>query len=449
MTLNWFSPLPPARSAIASYTAAVLPELMRHAEVTVWSEAAAPSFISPAERGRQRGGSERDRAESVAVCSYRATAPPWEEITRADLSIYHIGNHALFHGGIWDLSRQHPGIVVLHDARLQELAVSWAHLRSDWGGYIDTMNRWHGPSAAAAAEDVRKGLVQPGALIESFPLTAAFVDRALGVVVHSDDAYRLVASVYRGPLVHLPLAFPARRADVVTRAWQPPFRLIMFGFLGGNRGLETILATLAALPERESFHLDVYGDLPETSRWQEQIAMSGLTHHVTLHGFVSDSALADALDRAHMVLNLRDPPRGEASYSLLQAWDHGLPAIVSNDGWFGELPETCVAFARHGAVQEDVVQHLHALLRTPDTYRDIGAAGRARLLHLHTPGAYADRLYRFAAHAAAQRSRSNALYMADRTAAAVRAVSGPHVDEWMLQRIATAIHALTSRRQRQ
>ena len=40
MRLNWFSPLPPAKSGIADYTFGILPELSSRAEVTLWTDRA-------------------------------------------------------------------------------------------------------------------------------------------------------------------------------------------------------------------------------------------------------------------------------------------------------------------------------------------------------------------------------------------------------------------------
>jgi glycosyltransferase involved in cell wall biosynthesis len=424
MKLNWFSPLPPTHSAIAAYATAVLPELQRHAEVTVWSDA--PDVARP---------------ERIELQHYRDDAPPWQAINNA-VSIYHIGNHALFHAGICELSRRHPGIVVLHDTRLQELAIGLAQLRNDWDGYVAAMNRHHGARGATAAQRLRAGLVAATELVEPFPLTAAFLDRALGVVVHSEEARQMVEAVTAGPILCSPLPYRATRTRVAPRSWQAPFRLIVFGFLGGNRGLDSALATLAAFPQRERFHLDVYGDLPEADRWRDRIHATGLSRHVTLHGFVSDAALAEALDHAHLVLNLRQPSRGEASFSLLQAWDHGLPAIVNRIGWFGELPPTCVAFAEPDRAGDDLRQHLHALLVDPEPYRRMGLAARERLLQQHDPPSYAARLARYAARADSQRGRSNAQLMADRAAVALRDVGGQHLDASALERIGSAIHCL-------
>lgn len=432
MKLNWFSPLPPARSAIATYAAAVLPELGRHAEVTVWSET--PSVSSPA------------ALEQPDVRTYRVQAPPWEEINRADVSIYHIGNHALFHAGIWDLSRRHPGIVVLHDARLQELVAACAGLANDGETYLAIMRRYHGARGEAAAADVWSGAVPAAELVVPFPLTGPFVDRALGTVVHSANALGLVEAHTSGPILCTVLPYEPTRASSAEREWRPPFRLIMFGFLGGDRGLESVLAALGALPERNAFHLDIYGELPESERWLARVHTAGLAGHVTLHGFVPTATLETALAHAHLALNLRSPSRGEASFSLLHAWDYALPVVVNSIGAFTEIPATCVAFAQPDTARDDVTRHLRALLADPDAYRRMGTAAREHLLRHHSPALYAERLARFAARAVANRNLSNALLMADRAAAALRAVAGARVDEQMLRRIAAVILGMTVER---
>ena len=46
MRIAYFSPLPPARSGIADYSAALLTELTRHAEVTTFTER--PASFDPA-----------------------------------------------------------------------------------------------------------------------------------------------------------------------------------------------------------------------------------------------------------------------------------------------------------------------------------------------------------------------------------------------------------------
>src|SRR3712207_5618000 len=105
MKINWFSPLPPAKTDIAHCTARVLPALAERARVTLWTDEA--SWDPGLER-------------YAAVRRYRPDAPPWTELNRADANVYHIGNNYLFHGSIWQVSRRLPGIVVMHDVRLHD-----------------------------------------------------------------------------------------------------------------------------------------------------------------------------------------------------------------------------------------------------------------------------------------------------------------------------------------
>src|SRR5579859_1494447 len=105
MKLNWFSPLLPARSGIANFTSHLMPALAARAEVTLWTDQA-----------------EWDSAleTHARVRRYEGESIPWPDVNQAEMSVYHLGNNPTFHHSIWQLSRKHPGIVVLHDLRLQD-----------------------------------------------------------------------------------------------------------------------------------------------------------------------------------------------------------------------------------------------------------------------------------------------------------------------------------------
>lgn len=422
MKLNWFSPLPPARTAIAAYAAAVLPQLKHYAEVTVWAEEEAPA--------------------ADEVRRYRCEAPPWNEIGRADVSVYHIGNNTRFHSGIWEISRHHPGIVVLHDARLQEFVVGHAHQRGAPDEYVADMTRYYGQRGRDTAQDLVDGNIPAQVLVEPYPLTALFVERALGIVVHSDEAFDLAEPHACGPILRTQLPYPLRQCRPPEREWRPPFRLVLFGFLGDNRCLDTVLAALRALSKAEDFHLDIYGELHDSHAWAARLVALGLAAHVTLHGFVAANVLEEALDGAHLALNLRHPSRGESSFSLLQAWDHELPVVVMRSGSFEELPGELVALVRPEAAVDDLLAHLEALRTGPNRYRAMGAAARERLLRLHHPTVYAERLVRLAEHAVTGRTRCNALRMAERAGAVLRDLISPQQDDAILRRVAGAVMSL-------
>jgi hypothetical protein len=83
---------------------------------------------------------------------------PWAELNRSDMSIYHIGNNALAHGAIWQVSRSHQGIVVLHDLCLQHLfaGLFWGAWH-DRDGYLAHMEKYYDWEGRLAAEEFWNG----------------------------------------------------------------------------------------------------------------------------------------------------------------------------------------------------------------------------------------------------------------------------------------------------
>src|SRR6266542_2879472 len=80
MKINWFSPLPPARSEIARYAAPVIEALSQQVQVIAWTDQ-----------------NEWDsRLEDFCdVVRYQADSIPWSRLNDSDVTVYHIGNNAL------------------------------------------------------------------------------------------------------------------------------------------------------------------------------------------------------------------------------------------------------------------------------------------------------------------------------------------------------------------
>src|SRR2546421_1966186 len=230
MKLNWFSPLPPAKTDIAHFTARVLPALSNLAEVTLWTD--------------QR---EWDQTlnKQVEVRSFRLERMPWAELNRADATIYQIGNNPLFHGSIWQISRLHAGIVVLHDFRLHHFfdglyRVKWR----DLGSYLTAMEAYYGEEGRRdAAESFQNEARNIAHMAEHYPLTRLAVEKALGVVVHSRESHDALSQDNDWPLVFAPLPFASGAISERSPARQagPPYRLIVFGYIGRNRRLDALL----------------------------------------------------------------------------------------------------------------------------------------------------------------------------------------------------------------
>jgi glycosyltransferase involved in cell wall biosynthesis len=362
------------KTDIARYTCELLPDVCSLADVTVWTT---------------QTKWDRSVSNELRIQRYGVDKVPWREIDRADMSIFQIGNNPEFHSDIWQIARQYPGVVVLHDRSLHHLFDGiYRRKHRDLSGYMEVMRRYYGSAGAEAAQHnfALRGR-ELDQLAIRFPLTEHALEGALGVLVHTPQAHQYLRNVLSVPVAYAPLPF--RLGDSLdashSRVWSvPPVRLVIFGYLGSNRRVEAILKALAQMSEQDKFLLDVYGVLSRKSEIKRQLKALKL-RNVTLHGFVSHDELTHALSSAHLAINLRYPSMGEASGSQLRIWSHALPSLVSEVGWYASLPRDTVRMVRPGEHEiPDIQRNLRDFLEDPDEFRHMGERGRVQLLAEHS-----------------------------------------------------------------
>jgi glycosyltransferase involved in cell wall biosynthesis len=403
MRIHWFSPLAPAHTAIADYTGRLVGALSARAEVTLWTSQA--HWYSSLHR-------------HADVRRFDPRAMPWSELHEADAIFYNIGNNSRFHQAIWQVSRQCPGFSIMHDVLLHDSVAHDHKVRHDRAGYLDVMQSLYGARGRRDGELHWSGALRPQDMGRLYSCAPFLLESSLGAIVHSRIAERALAKEVDVPVIRLPLPFPARRPPIprgALRDGSPPWNLVVFGFLGVNRCLEQILTALARLADPR-FHLHIYGDVEDRAALNAAIGRLRLADRVTVHGFVPDVELDAALASAHLALNLRYPTKGEASYSQLRIWSHGLPSLVTRIGWYAELPAGTVFFVRPGFLVEDLCAHLRAYAAQPAGYRASGMRGYEYFVERHSPGGYAAQIVELAGHVAAYRRQWTARRMRGRAA---------------------------------
>jgi glycosyltransferase involved in cell wall biosynthesis len=428
MRINYFSPLLPAQSGISEVAEQTIPALSRYADVTVWTD-------------QTQWSQELER--SATIRQYNPATVTWQELQQADLNVYHLGNNVQFHHSIWQVSRLVPGLVVLHDPKLQHLFFGMRCTRNqDHEGYIREISRWYGPEAGVTA---RRFLGQelPIAAVEDFAMTEWALGPAAAVLVHTQTALGELRAMDRWPIGYHPLPFhapPLLRSRPVAA---PPYRLVVFGYIAYNRRVEAVLEALAGLPERHQFQLDIYGKLDEAAQIEQAIAQFDLTAQVTVHGFVEDAVLDAALATAHLAINLRYPTMGEASISQLRIWRHALPALVTQVGWYAEQPDDVVCFVRPEQEVADIQQHLRDLIAQPDRFTAIGQRGRQRLETHHAPDAYAQAIVAFAHQLKPGNPHLTTQYLVERSASILNRWQSSDLGDRELNRLSAAISWLS------
>lgn len=386
MRINWFSPLPPERTDIGNFSANVLRVMGTQAEVRAWTEA------------RQWALHPGTQAE---VLRYEPAEINWRRFHQAEFSFYNIGNDGRFHSGILETSRSSKGILVLHDLNLHELILGYCDVRGGRGVYLQLLEDEGGAGAVAMGRELFEGRITLDQLASCYTLRSWVLGNPDGVVIHDAGQAAVIEELVECPVLATPLPFkpldmlrPKRQREAESlKVGRRPLRLLVFGFLRApNRRLKEVVGYLGRFPHKDRLELRVLGEVDSEQELLALAAEAGLAGQVQYEGFVPEARLETVLDEADLVINLRNPTRGEASGSQLRLWNHSLPSLVTRDGWYGHLPENCVAFVHPAREEEDVHRCLADMLAEPQRFFDLGLAGWERLRSDHSVETYVDRL---------------------------------------------------------
>jgi glycosyltransferase involved in cell wall biosynthesis len=302
MRVAYFSPLPPERTGISEYSELLLPALRRRIEVDVVPH----GRMSPVD---------------------------------ADVCLYHVGNNPDAHGWIVEALRRRPGVVVLHDFVLHHLVAGLTLGRRDGPGYLGAMQREAGVAGRLLAHGVLDGIVPPLWEVrpEDFPLAGEVLEHAAkpggGLIVHSRYvAERAVAAGYDGRLWRIPHpAWPDPRVSAEDVAGEP--LVGCFGNINASKRIPQLLEAFAALraSHPDARLLLVGADL--------DARLSELPVGVERIDYVDERRLWALMGACNVCVSLRAPTMGETSGSAIRALVLGKPLVVSDVGWFAELPD--------------------------------------------------------------------------------------------------------------
>lgn len=348
--ISYLSPMPPAGTGVAAYSAAVVQDL------------------------RRIGFEHRHRLDVPSPREAYSTA-----VRRSDMALYHVGNNLRFHGEIYDLAIRHPGLVVLHDLALDDLAKGLLDIGDPFG----TRTR---EEALAAAERVETA-VPEGPL--RTPWCALAARRARGVIVHSPYARRyLEAFGCRTPVHVVPhpaMPPPSWRSRLGARRFRSRLSgrtvIGVLGDIGRAKAIEVVLDAAARLGA--SVHVAVIGRRIPGYDVEAEIAARGMDDRVTVAADVTDREFLAWLLATDVLVNLRHPHRGEVSGTLVRALQEGIPAVVSPVGTYLDWPEGTVMPTAPGPPQADsLADTLERLVADPSLRRDIGEGARRHMARL-------------------------------------------------------------------
>ncbi|MBP0049718.1 glycosyltransferase [Marinobacterium sp. AK62] len=378
--LAYVSPLSPARTGISDYSSELLPALAEHYQIDVVSITDDVDDPWVRQVGRLR-----------SVEWFRQHRDQYDRV------LYQFGNSA-FHGYMFDLLSEIPGVVVLHDFYLSGvLSYLESHeqpLHS--GSFLKALFHSHGYPALLDWWNVRD-LVS---VVRRYPCNFGVLQGALGTIVHDEYPFELArewygetatTNWYRIP--HLRGATEMTgRVEARNRLGLPEgaFVVCCFGILAETKLNDRLLDAWldSALARSEKVFLVFVGSCAGETYAQQlasHINASPARDRIQITGWVSDETFHDWLSAADMAVQLRARSLGETSGAVLHCLRAGLPTIVNAHGSFKNLESASVMMLDDAFTHDDLVRAMETLWQDPDLRSCLrGAALRAIREH-HTP----------------------------------------------------------------
>jgi hypothetical protein len=330
--------MPPARTGVADYAAALAAELEKHA-----------------------GGK------------------------RLPVNLYHLGNNAL-HADIYRRALERPGVVVLHDAVLNHFLLG----QLGESQYIEEFVYNYGEWNRGLARELWKGRAASGADSRYFeyPMLARIARASRAVVVHNPAAAAIVkrhapeARIVEIPHLFVPPPLPTLAETLRFRQrlgiGPGTFLFGVFGYLRESKRLATVLDVFT-----RPAGLLVAGQFVSTDLERAVAPMLKAPGVVRLP-YLEERDFWLAASAVDACINLRYPAAGETSGISIRLMGIGKPVLVTDSPEYARFPEgACIRIAPGPAERESLLAHLLLLTSRSEMSCAIGRRGAAHILEHH------------------------------------------------------------------
>jgi len=357
------SPMPPAPTGVADYSAQLLRELSARVTVDV--------FTAP--------GSDEPRMTGVTWFNYAdfdvtlAVRGPYEAC------LFAMGNSE-YHVEVLRILRRAGGTVLSHDARYSGLMGvllkefpdlidedSARTVRNIDAGYRPDRHREH------VSLPVRDYYALNGLL------TGAALQGATRVLVHSGMAAMLARGNMPSDRRHQVAVVPFGHTIREVRDREHADAVVSLGLVDRIKSSDLVCAAFITLAHKYPLlTFAIVGELWDkafASELAELVRAAGLGDRIVLTGRVSSGTYERWLSRARVAVQLRARSNGETSAAIADCLGAGVPVIASNTGSMAQLPDVC-RLVSPDITADDLVNVIEGLLAGDEDREFLAANGR-------------------------------------------------------------------------
>jgi len=372
MTIGYFAPLPPGRSGVAEYAAALL-ERMPEARV------------------------DRD----------------------GDVNLYQLGNNQL-HRDIYRRAMAGPGVVLLHDAVLQHFFLG-SLTESE---YVNEFVYNYGEWSRDLGRDLWRNRARSGsdARYFEYPMLRRVAETSLAVIVHNPAAAEAVRrhsrhratplEIVEIPHLYVPPADPPATYEIVRLREELGFGartsvFAVFGYLRESKRLINILRAFDAIRGQADVGLLIAGEFvsPDLERAAEPLlAKPGIVRipYLSERDFWLHAAAID------VCLNLRYPTAAETSGIGVRLMGIGKPVLFTAGDELRSIPDSACVRVDGGPGEVAMISRMMSwLAHYPVDAREIGRRAANQIATHHDASHCAEAFSKTCHNALAQKLKNN------------------------------------------
>lgn len=346
--LLYISPFWPVKSGISEYSESLVWGLAKYFDVTILSD------------GYKLENKKITKA--FPVISYE----PGIDLEDFDAFLYNFGNNPDAHGYMYELLNKYPGYVIMHDVSLFYLTVDYY---AKQGCLYQKMYEMEGARGIRYIKESLKKNPEPNLLLHKdlaadVRLNAEILQSAKGVFVHSEYAAEQVAETVKAEKIcKINLVENEVGTDLTS-----DFLLKRFGI---RRGEKIVGAAGFIAPSKQNeISCMAVKEYNRTHKEKIHYVMIGegdyvdsyLDEYIHKTGFVNNEEFYNALFSCDAILNLRYPYNGESSATLIQSMSMEKPCVVTDIGWFSELPDNAVVKVKEDINVSELIETLDNVL---------------------------------------------------------------------------------------
>ncbi len=374
--LAFFTPLPPAPSGIADFSARLLNDITKSTDVHVYT-----NRISYTAENRKR-------YQSLKVID---GVIPASELEQYDLIIYQIGSHRM-HAAIYLQSLLTPGIIMLHETMLHQLVKFITFGIGFEDDYRAELEFAYGSEGREVARLVKTGRAASDTLFFNYPLFERIVSRSYGVITTTEFSKRLVAVKFPGKMVmHSPISVELPDAQrfnskVVQKSGsKADFLVGVFGLITPVKEIDLLIDVFREIGDPR-IKLCLVGGVDLNYNLESKLNEAGNPENIIVTGRLPRDEFDEWLDAVDICVNLRYPSGGESSAALLEMMAAGKAVIVPDYAQFLEFPDDCVIKLPLGRdKREMLISMIKECCANPADLKTTGNAARKHVAEHYSP----------------------------------------------------------------